>query len=73
MACGSNASVQIEAEPTSRKPNSDWIPPTWVNGNTIAKRSAGVVSNASFTPRAAAATVASVCIAPFGSAVVPDV
>ena len=49
------------------------IPPVWVNGNTRALRSSGTRPRAAFMATAAAAMVASVCRAPLGSAVVPDV
>jgi hypothetical protein len=49
------------------------IPPMWVNGNTSALRSASVRARRSAMARAAAAMVWSVCCAPFGSAVVPEV
>ncbi len=53
--------------------NSQPIPPMCVNGNTIALRSSGTISSTRFIACADAPTVLSVCRAPFGSAVVPEV
>ena len=49
------------------------IPPMWVNGNTSADTSSSRMSRHSAMANAEAATVRSVWVAPFGSAVVPDV
>ncbi len=49
------------------------MPPMWVKGKTTAFLSASVTSRQAFMPRALARIVRSVCCAPFGSAVVPDV
>ena len=73
VGAGSNASTTIAAAPVMSRLKSVAIPPTCVNGNTRPNRSPGTRSSARFTPRALAPTVTSVCFAPLGSAVVPDV
>ena len=60
-------------KPYTRALNSHPMPPMWVNGNTTAFTSASVISSRSHMPTALALIVLSVCSAPFGSAVVPDV
>ena len=70
---GSKASANSSRQPVSRLENNQSWPPMWVNGNTIALRSSPVIASRSHMPMADAMIVASVCLAPFGSAVVPDV
>ena len=70
---GSKRSMYTVGKPTTRALNSQPMPPMWVNGNTTAFRSGSVTSRHAFIPRALARIVRSVCCAPFGSAVVPDV
>ena len=73
MAAGSNASVISSVQPVSREAISQPIPPMWVKGKTRADTSSARMSRHSAMARAEAITVRSVCGAPFGSAVVPDV
>ncbi len=73
MPSGSKVSVRISALPNIRLVNSQVTPPMWVKGNTSAARSSSMTARRRPMPRATAAIDASVCWAPFGSAVVPDV
>ena len=70
---GSNASTTSCEQPVIIAVYNQVMPPMWVNGNTIALRSSEVIASARFMPFDDAFTVASVCCAPLGSAVVPDV
>ncbi len=49
------------------------MPPMWVKGKTSAETSSARMSRHSAMASAEAMTVRSVWVAPFGSAVVPDV
>ena len=73
VRCGSNPSMRMFAPPVSRLENSQVMPPMWVNGKARPLRSRWPKSSRSDMPRAVIMMVASVCCAPFGSAVVPDV
>ena len=73
VLAGSNRSMYTVGNPTARALKSQPMPPMWVNGNTTALRSWSVTSRHAFMPSALARIVRSVCWAPFGSAVVPDV
>ncbi len=73
VLAGSKRSMYTVGNPTTRALKSHPIPPMWVKGNTTALRSASVTSRQAFIPSALARMVRSVCWAPFGSAVVPDV
>ncbi len=74
MAIGSKASVRIMVKPAARQAVSQVVqPPMWAKGKTTAARSASFASSRSAMPSPAASTPASVCRAPFGSAVVPEV
>ena len=73
VLAGSNRSMYTVGNPTASALNSHPMPPMWVNGNTTALRSRSVTARQAFMPRALARMVRSVCCAPFGSAVVPDV
>ena len=73
MATGSNDSVMSSRHPVNSAAISHPIPPMWVNGNTRPETSSGPMSRHSDMASAEAITVRSVCWAPLGSAVVPDV
>src|SRR2546423_15500619 len=73
VACASKPSVTIIVQPKASALKMYTAPATWVKGNTQPMRSASVTSSRSHMPTAAALMVASVCCAPLGSAVVPDV
>ena len=73
VVAGLNASTTRLALPSCSDENSQMIPPMWVNGKTRAWRSSASSWTRSLMETAAAATVPSVCRAPLGSAVVPDV
>ena len=70
---GSNISMMMLAPPVIRLEHSQMGPAMWVKGKARAPRSSGPKSRQATMPRAAAMIVASVCWAPLGSAVVPDV
>ena len=63
----------IWRSPSMSVENSQLIPPMWVNGKTSALRSSAVSSSAVAHARRGRLIVPSVCWAPLGSAVVPDV
>ncbi len=73
VVAGSKASMTTVLKPTIIELNSQPIPPMCVNGNTSALTSPGSIASAFVMPYADAMIVRSVCCAPFGSAVVPDV
>ena len=70
---GTKDSNSTLRQPVWRLVTSQVIPPMWGNGKARAFTSASETSRRSAMPRATAATVASVCWAPLGSAVVPEV
>ena len=69
---GSKIATATCAKPASRPAISHPIPPTCVSGNTNACRSSGCRSSTRTRPLKLAIRLASVCCAPFGSAVVPE-
>ena len=73
MATGSNASVTSRVQPVSSEASSQPMPPMWVKGKTRAETSSSRRSRHSDMATAEAITVRSVWVAPFGSAVVPEV
>ena len=73
VLAGSKRSMYTVGKPTARALKSQPMPPMCVKGNTTALRSWSVTSRQAFMPRALARMVRSVCWAPLGSAVVPDV
>ena len=73
VATGSNASVIRRRHPVNRAAISQPMPPMWVKGKTRAETSSGPMSRHSDMASAEAITVRSVCWAPLGSAVVPEV
>ena len=60
VVAGTNDSTNTPTQPVSAIVKSHPMPPMWVNGNTIAARSASVTSSASIIPTAEALTVRSV-------------
>ena len=73
VSVGWNDSMRMSEHPVCRALNNQVMPPMWVNGNTSAARSRLFASRRWDMPRATAAIDASVCFAPLGSAVVPEV
>ncbi len=70
---GSNAASHSNVAPLCNAVNSHVKPPIWGNGNTNAGLSPSWTSKRSPILSPIAAIDASVCFAPLGSAVVPDV
>ncbi len=73
VSAGTNVSVRIRRAPVSNELINHTCPPMWEKGNTIATLSSPVIARPSIIVSAAASTLRSVCCAPLGSAVVPDV
>ncbi len=73
VVAGSNTSVVSRLHPVNSAAISQPMPPMWVNGKMRADTSSDRMSRHSAMARAEAITVRSVCGAPLGSAVVPEV